>query len=83
MKRKYPGMPTKAVIVLHDTAFVPAATQGILCGRNPLDGATMGYLPQHPWVLFLIAYTFVPRTVSEWVSFELAYRYVFLFCNGN
>jgi hypothetical protein len=82
MKRKYPGMPTRAVIVLHDIAFVPAATQQILSGRNPLDDATMGYLPQHQWVLFLIAYTSVPRTVSEWFSFELACRYVFLFCNG-
>jgi hypothetical protein len=49
---------------------VPAAVQGILCGEDLTAGASMVWLPQCPWGLFLMASTPSPRTVPKRVSFE-------------
>jgi hypothetical protein len=32
-------------------AVVPAAAQGVLCGRNPLSGSSVRNPPQCPWSL--------------------------------
>jgi hypothetical protein len=52
--------------------MVTASDQGVICGGDPLAGASMICLPQHPLELFLMASTPLPRTLSKWVSFEKA-----------
>jgi hypothetical protein len=41
---------------------VPAAVEVVLCRGDPSAGVSMGCLPQHPWGLFLMASTPLPRT---------------------
>jgi hypothetical protein len=51
------------------TAVVPVAGQGIL-RRDLQAGASMEWISQCPWSLFLMASTPSPRTIPKHVSFE-------------
>jgi hypothetical protein len=55
-----------------------AATQGLLCGRDPSAGLSIGCQPHCLWELLLMDSIPLPRIISKQDSFEQVIYYIYI-----